>query len=314
MSSKREFVVRGLRLEADAVLSVELTPADGGGVPHWEPGSHIDIVVADGTSRQYSLCGEPGEGALRIAVLREPAGRGGSAWVHDRLRPGAVVSVGGPRNHFALRAARSYLFIAGGIGITPLLPMVSAADSAAADWRLHYFGRRLATMPFRDRLGPHGDRVLLHPAEQGGRPDAGSLLDGLDDRTLIYACGPARLMQALEATVVAHGCQDRFFTELFTAPEDETPREKGAFTVRLDRSGTELEVPAGRSALSVLTEAGFDILKDCEEGICGSCETRVLSGEVDHRDHILTPQERAANDCMMLCVSRAAGDRLVLDL
>ncbi|MFT4082372.1 MAG: PDR/VanB family oxidoreductase [Nocardioides sp.] len=314
MTSKRDYTVRGLRLEAEGVLSVELVPADGGMPPAWEPGAHIDVVVGDGTVRQYSLCGEPGDDALRVAVLREPAGRGGSHWIHDRLRPGDRVAVGGPRNHFALRPAPSYLFVAGGIGITPLLPMIRAVDGSGLDWRLHYYGRLTATMAFRGELAAYGDRVALHPAGPAVRPEPGTLLANVGEEALIYACGPARLVEALAGAATCRGCCGRFLTELFAAPEDQAPRERGAFTLRLERSGTEVEVPADRSALSVLTDAGVDILRDCEEGICGSCETRVLAGAVDHRDHVLTAQERAANDCMMLCVSRAAGARLVLDL
>jgi ferredoxin-NADP reductase len=314
MTSKHEYTVRGLRLEADGVLSVELVPADGTAPPPWRAGAHVDLVLGDLGSRQYSLCGPAGADALRVAVLREPAGRGGSAWVHDTLRPGHVLEIGGPRNHFELRAAPAYLFVAGGIGITPLLPMLAEAEASGADWALHYYGRSRARMAFRRDLEPYGDRVTLHPADEGPRADVDVLVKGAAPDALVYACGPLRLLDAVRAAAGAHGVEDRLLTELFAAPADDEEREEGAFTVHLEHTGLTLAVPADRSALDVVAEAGVEVLSDCREGICGSCETRVLAGEVDHRDHILTAQERAAHDCMMLCVSRAAGERLVLDL
>ncbi|MET7399670.1 PDR/VanB family oxidoreductase [Dactylosporangium sp. NPDC005572] len=314
MAAQLPFVVRALRLEADDVMSVELAPEDGRAVPAWTPGAHVDLVVGDGTTRQYSLCGDPGATVLRIAVLREQAGRGGSAWVHDRLRPGDRVRLGGPRNHFALEPAPEYLFVAGGIGITPLLPMLAQARARGVAWRLHYFGRARQRMAFLGELAPYGGRVRVHPSPEGSAPPLDGLVDGLPPGGLVYACGPQRLLDGLRAAMAAAGREDRLRTEHFAAPAGADQGERGAFTVRLERSGIEVRVPAGRSALDVLTEAGAEILSDCHEGICGSCETRVLSGAVDHRDHVLTPQERAAGDCMMPCVSRAAGDRLVLDL
>ncbi|MDI5938322.1 MULTISPECIES: PDR/VanB family oxidoreductase [unclassified Micromonospora] len=315
MSTELPFVVRALRLEAAGVLSVELVPADADApLPDWTPGAHVDLVVGDGSTRQYSLCGEPGAPWWRIAVLREPAGRGGSAWVHDHLRPGDRVRLRGPRNHFALEPAGSYLFVAGGIGITPLLPLLAEARRRGAVFRLHYFGRSRRGMAFLDELAPHGDRIRVHAADDGPRPELRDLLDGLPPDALVYACGPSRLLDGLRAATEAAGCPDRLRTELFSAPASEQPQPAGSFTVRLDRSGVDLTVPADRSALDVLLEAGVEIVNDCHEGICGSCETRVLAGAVDHRDHVLTAQERAAGDCLMVCVSRAAGDRLVLDL
>ncbi|MFC8846000.1 MULTISPECIES: PDR/VanB family oxidoreductase [unclassified Micromonospora] len=315
MPTELPFVIRALRLEAAGVLSVELIPQDARtAVPDWTPGAHVDLVVGDGSTRQYSLCGDPGAPWWRIAVLREPAGRGGSAWVHDQLRPGDRVRLRGPRNHFAWEPAAAYLFVAGGIGITPLLPLLAEARRRGAAAPLHYFGRSRRSMAFLDELAPYGDQARVHAADDGPRPELRELLDGLPPDALVYACGPSRLLDGLRAAMDEAGRLDRLRTERFTAPVSAQPQRVGSFTLRLERSGVELTVPADRSGLDVLLEAGVEIVNDCHEGICGSCETRVLAGAVDHRDHVLTAQERAAGDCMMVCVSRAAGDRLVLDL
>lgn len=309
------YVVRGLRLEGDEVLAVELEPADGGAVPAWEPGAHLVLTVGDGTRRQYSLCGSPGAAVLRVAVRREDPGRGGSRWVHDQLRPGDRVDVAGIRNHFELESAPEYVFVAGGIGITPFLPMLAAADAAGADWVLHYFGRSAGAMAFREELGTYGDRVRLHPAAEPGRPDAAEVVADPPVDALVYACGPERLLDAVGKAAADLGWEQRLRVEHFVAPADDSDQaEPGSFDVVLAETGTELHVPAGRSLLAVLADAGVDVVSDCEEGICGTCETRVLDGEVDHRDYVLTPQERAAGDCLMPCVSRAAGARLTLQL
>ena len=320
---KRAFIVRGLRLEAERILAVELAPVEGD-VPSWEPGAHLDLVVGDGTARQYSLCGRPGAPTLRIAVLHETAGRGGSRWVHETLRPGQVVRVGGPRNHFVLEPAARYLFVAGGVGITPILPMLGAASAAGADWELHYFGRSASAMAFLDELEVHGERVHLHPEDRtGSLPDATRLSSRMaapmgapmGEGGLMYLCGPAGMLDAMEKAAAEDGWGDRLRLERFAAPAgDGAAAPAGSFDVHLAVSGTDLHVPAERSLLEVLREAGVDMVSDCEEGICGSCETRVVSGEIEHRDHVLTPQERAAGECLMACVSRAAGSRLVLDL
>lgn len=315
MTEKLPYTVRGLRLEADGVLSVELVPADGVTHVEWAPGAHVDLTVGDGTTRQYSLCGRPSENSLRIATLRQEGGRGGSRWVHDELRPGQTVMLGGPRNHFAFSEARSYVFIAGGVGITPILPMLEHADEIGAEWQLHYFGRSRRTMAFLDRIKRHSERVHLYPGDEDARPEASDLVATLGPEALVYACGPERLLASVTETMVAHGAEERLRTELFSAPDaDENAPEPGSFDVELADSGMRLHVPADRSVLSVLAENGVDVVSDCEEGICGSCETRVLGGEIDHRDHILTTQEREAGDCMMVCVSRANCPVLTLAL
>jgi ferredoxin-NADP reductase len=300
--------------EADGVLSVGLEPEDGSPSPLWEPGAHVDVEVHDTSARQYSLCGRPGDRGLRIAVLRESGGRGGSEWFHGRVRPGDVLTLRGPRNHFRLEPAGGYLFVAGGIGITPMLPMIAEAEQRGADWRLAYFGRSRRSMAFLRELEPYGDRVLvLAKGEQHGQQLA-PLLAASPASHLVYVCGPSRLSDEVASLLALSGEEDRLRTEHFAAPVGAGTDESGAFTVHLERTGIDLTVPADRSVLDVLDEAGLDILSDCQEGICGSCETSVLAGDVDHRDFVLTTQEKKESTCMMVCVSRALSPRLVLDL
>jgi ferredoxin-NADP reductase len=296
---------------ADDVVAVELRHPEGRELPPWSPGAHVDVVLSPALTRQYSLCGDPGDrSAWRIAVRREPAGRGGSEHVHDRLTAGDLIQVSEPRNHFELLPAPRYLFIAGGIGITPILPMLAAAG---APWELHYAGRTAASMPFVSQLiADHGSRVTLYPEDERGRIDLDPLIGGLDPETLIYCCGPSGMLEAVEKCCARWpGRQLR--VERFT-PADRDTGTGTEFEVELARTGRTLLVPADRSLLDVVEDAGVSVLSSCREGTCGTCETTVLSGAVDHRDSLLTADERAANDTIFLCVSRAADRRLVLDL
>ncbi|SDO89554.1 Ferredoxin-NADP reductase [Klenkia soli] len=294
---------------ADGVVVLVLVDPDGGRLPDWTPGSHVDLVLPDGSTRQYSLCGDRWDAhAYRVGVLREPAGRGGSAWVHDELAVGDLVGVGGPRNQFRLVPAPRYLFLAGGIGITPLLPMVEAAHRLGADWRLVYGGRARSSMAFLDELARYGDRVTVWPQDERGLLPLGDLLTGTDAR--VYACGPAALLDAVEAT-----CPPGLLrTERFAAKAQGAPVRDLPFTVVLDRTGAEVVVTPQVSVLEAVRAAGVEVLSSCREGTCGTCETTVLAGDPDHRDSVLDEAERAAGDCMFVCVSRSRGDRLVLDL
>lgn len=297
---------------ADGVVVLDLRDPSGAGLPAWTPGAHIDVSPAEGVVRQYSLCGDPADRAVwRIAVLREPDGRGGSQAVHDKIQEGDLVDVGGPRNHFPLVAAPRYLFVAGGIGITPLLPMVAAATAAGADWRLHYGGRSRASMAFREELcSAYGGRVFVHPQDETGLLDLDAILADEPADTPVYCCGPEPLLRAVEQR-----CADRpLHVERFAPKEQGEPVRQESFEVELARAGRTLTVPPGRSILRVVEDAGIPLLWSCTEGTCGTCETAVLDGRVDHRDSLLTPEERAANDTMFICVSRAAGPRLILDL
>ncbi|WP_432253002.1 PDR/VanB family oxidoreductase [Streptomyces sp. HNM1019] len=317
---------------ASDVVALTLRHPAGRDLPDWAPGAHLDLVLDTGPTRQYSLCGDPADRASwRIAVLRAPAGRGGSAHVHDALTEGSTVRVRGPRNHFTLRPAARYLFIAGGIGITPLLPMTAAAEAAGADWRLLYGGRTRASMAFADELAArHGDKVCLVPQDEEGPLDllphltapvdpdtapAGSGTAPAGPGTLVYCCGPEPLLQAAEAA-----CRDwpegSLRTERFQPRDDGAGGEPGgrAFELVLNRSGLTLTVEPERSVLRTVEAAGVPVLYSCEEGTCGTCETDVVEGEVDHHDSVLTDEERASGETMMICVSRCRGPRLVLDL
>ncbi len=301
--------------ESAGVLAVELVDPDGLELPAWEPGAHLDLRLPGGLSRQYSLSGDPADRTCyRLGVLREEAGRGGSAYVHEALRPGHHVDVGGPRNHFQLEPAPAYVFIAGGIGITPILPMLAAATAAGASWTLLYGGRTAASMAFTDELAAYGDRVTLWPQDTHGLLDLDGLLGTPLRGTLVYSCGPEPLLTAVEQRMTGWPV-GALHLERFAAPVVERDlADEQSVEVVLAESGRSLFVPPHRSVLDVLLEEGVDVLHDCQEGICGSCEVKVIEGEVDHRDHVLTEPERLANGCMMVCVSRACGQRLVLGL
>ncbi|MFF9671688.1 PDR/VanB family oxidoreductase [Streptomyces eurythermus] len=301
--------------EADGVVSLDLRRADDAPLPAWTPGAHIDLVLAPDLVRQYSLCSSPEDTRVwRVAVLREEEGRGGSLHVHDKLSEGDQVRVRGPRNHFPLEGAEKYLFIAGGIGITPILPMLEQAERQGSAWQLVYGGRTLASMAFRDALlARYGERVRIRPEDAYGRLDLEALLGTPRPGTLVYCCGPAPLLEAVEER-----CADwpagALHVERFTPREPEAPLRGGAFEVELAQTGITVSVPPDKSVLQAVEEAGVQILSSCREGTCGTCETTVLEGTVDHRDSLLTPAEQEAHDTMMICVSRAACPRLVLDL
>lgn len=303
--------VTAVRAEADRVAALEL--AGAGPLPAWEPGAHIDLVLPSGRVRQYSLCGDPSAPAYRIAVLHEPDGRGGSAEVHS-LKEGAAVAIRGPRNHFRLVDAPSYLFVAGGIGIAPFVPMVAELERRGADWRLVYRGQSSAAMAFaRSLTAAYPDRVVLSPADASPRPDLEALLRAAPPRTAVYCCGPASMLAAVEAlmpTACPHG---RLHVERFAARERETGPDT-PFEAELRASRTVVRVPADRTLLAALQDVDPTLDFSCEDGVCGSCETRVLDGVPDHRDDILSGEDRARRDVIYPCVSRARGSRIVLDL
>ncbi|NEB73724.1 oxidoreductase [Streptomyces sp. SID14478] len=304
-------LVRRMTWEADGVLSVELTHPDGKPLPGWAPGAHVDVHVG-GQIRQYSLCGDPAAtGTYRIGVLNEPSSRGGSRHVHTALRPGQSVTVSEPRNHFALEEAAAYVFVAGGIGVTPLLAMAREAARRGVDWRMTYGGRGRASMAFTDELAALGGEVTLVPQDELGHIDLAATLAELPEGALVYCCGPEPLLAAVEAVCPA----ERLRVERFAAPVVERAADDGEFEVECRASGLRLTVGPDSSILEAAERAGLDVAHSCRDGICGSCETRVLDGAPDHRDFLLSDAERAAGTSMMICVSRcAAGSRLVLDL
>ncbi|MFI7128071.1 PDR/VanB family oxidoreductase [Nonomuraea sp. NPDC050153] len=307
--------VEQLRRAADGVLSVTLADPEGGLLPAWEPGAHIDLEFP-GLVRQYSLCGDPADRfTYRVAVLREPNSRGGSALVHDELRPGDLVEVGGPRNHFALIPAERYLFIAGGIGITPILPMIAAVEAGGAEWRLVYGGRRRATMAFLDELAAYGDKVQVVVEADDGPLDLATLLGTPREGTAVYCCGPEGLLDAVERRCAGGWPEETLHLERFKAKVfDVDPSAERAFEVVCARSEITVPVPADRPIVDCLDEAGLAVPTACREGICGSCEVKILDGVAEHRDSLLSHAEQEAGRTLMVCVSRSRSDRLVLDL
>jgi ferredoxin-NADP reductase len=307
-----ELVVDRRETAADGVLLLTLRHPLGEPLPAWEPGAHVDVALGPGLERQYSLCGDPADRARwRIAVLREKDGRGGSAYVHGRLRAGDEVRVRGPRNTFRLERAPRYRFVAGGIGITPILPMLAAAEEAGAEWTLLYGGRTRAGMAFTEELARYGGRVAIVPEDESGLLDLASVLDDVPPGTLVYCCGPGPLLDAVEERCPAGSLR----VERFRPKEAGARAPAGAgFEVILARSGRTVAVPPGVSVLDAVRDAGVEVLYSCAEGTCGTCETEVVEGEPDHRDSVLTEEERAAGETMLICVSRCRGRRLVLDL
>lgn len=308
---ERDTVVAAIMPAADGVVLIELAHPFGLALPAWQPGAHIDVLLPVG-ERQYSLMGKS-EPTWTIGVLREVAGRGGSHWLHDTLAVGDTLRVRGPRNHFAFEpiGGTSYLFIAGGIGITPLSSMVAVASAAGVDHMLAYAGRSRSTMALVDELvAAHPGRVAVYAGDEGARIDIERLIASVSDDTVIYCCGPSSLIEAVEAAA-----SDRpLHLERFEARHVGEPVLHEAFEVELADTGLTLKVPPERSILDVVEDAGVLVLSSCREGTCGTCETHVIQGEVDHRDSILSPAEQASNAVMYICVSRAACSRLVLEL
>ncbi|HEV3381445.1 MAG TPA: PDR/VanB family oxidoreductase [Trebonia sp.] len=344
----RAMVVADRGQECDEVVSLRLAAPGGGTLKRWHPGAHVQVELPSGKIRHYSLNGDPADRlTYRIAVRRLTSGGGGSAEIHDVLVPGTELRVAGPFNAFPFAAEPSVLFIAGGIGITPILPMAQKAAALGLDWRLVYTGRSRATMPFLaevgsldrtgrldrtghldrtgrlDRTGQfHGAgpeertarRVEILTDEETGRPDPAELIGRAPAAAVVYACGPPSLLAGVRGAAnaaVSAGTLRGLAYERFTAPPIVDGRP---FEVELSRSGTVLPVAADQSLLSVLRARDPATPYSCQQGFCGTCRQRVLSGEVDHRDLRLGGGEHAASD-MLVCVSRAPeGERLVLDL
>lgn len=317
MSEEHELdlVVTSHREIADQVAQLVLQRPDGGELPEWTPGAHLDLIMEPELVRQYSLCGEPTDlTRYKIAVLREPNSRGGSRYVHDHLSDGAVVHMRGPRNHFELDPSPRYLFIGGGIGVTPLVPMVARAVADGADVRIEYGGRSRGSMAYLHELeSEYPDRLTVHPQDEVGMIDLDSVLKVPQPDTLIYCCGPEALLQAVEERCSAWP-EGALHLERFSPKTFGDPVRSGSFEVVLERTGKTVTVPPDKSVLEMLDEAGVFTVSSCQEGTCGTCEAVVLDGEVDHRDSLLSPAEQAANEVMYPCVSRAKSARLVLDL
>lgn len=303
------------------IVGLRLAAPDGATLPSWTPGAHIDIECGDtGLSRQYSLCGDPADRQQwEVAVQHDAHSRGGSSWIHRAAREGAVLRVRGPRNHFHMDedGGGRLLLIAGGIGITPIMAMAARARALGRDYRLHYSGstcERMAYLPALQQA--HGQRLVLHVSSEGGRCDFGALLARPEADTRIYACGPQRMLDALQQAVDAAAWPGGALrVEHFenNAPKLD-PAHEHAFEIELRTAGLTLQVPADRTVLEVLHASNIDVQSDCEEGLCGTCEVGVVSGDIDHRDSVLSPAERQRGERMMSCCSRARTGRLVLDL
>jgi ferredoxin-NADP reductase len=313
-SSQVKLIVTAKTRAADEVVALTLAHPDGRRLPDWTPGSHVDVVLPSGINRQYSLCGDRWDAhSYRIAVLHETEGRGGSAYIHEQLEVGAMVALGGPRNNFPLVPSEKYLFIAGGIGITPMLPMIQQADMLGADWGLLYLGRSRSAMAFIDELAAYGERVTVMPKDESGPYQLQEFIADPGADTKVYVCGPQRLLAAVE-----RHCADwpagLLRLEHFAAKAQGAPARDTAFEVELARVGLSVTVSPDVSVVDALQTAGVNVLTSCREGTCGTCEVTVLAGEPDHRDSILGDSDRAAGHCMFPCVSRSCSDRLVLDL
>lgn len=313
-----DVTVAKMDVQAEGVIAVEFKRSDGLPFEEWDAGSHIDVELGNGLTRQYSLCSSPEtKDILRIAVLNEPESRGGSRYVHESLTPGVRLKISHPRNNFPLIASRKYLFIAGGIGITPILPMIEIAEKEGREWRLVYLGKSRRTMAFADELlARYGDqKVTVSASDERGRFDLAGLLALPRAHMLVYACGPAYLLNDVEGYCmgwppgVLH--LERFSTEGLTVGGSAEP-----FEVELRQSNKVVTVSPSMSVLDAVESVGVRVLSSCKAGLCGTCETKVISGEIDHRDAVLTLSDRDAGNVMMVCVSRAAAgcSRLILDL
>lgn len=302
---------------SEDVARVRLEEPHGERVPFWTPGAHVEIVLPvsedESLSRHYSLCGDRYDPhAYEIAVLREPSSRGGSEYVHADLNVGDVVAVGTPRNNFGLTQAKRIEFIAGGIGITPIMTMIASAETLGIEWRLHYGGRTRSSMAFLDELEQYGDKVVIWPQDEHGHIDFSFLKESVDGGR-VYCCGPEPLLNAVRGA--SEGWPDwavRF--ERFVPTVQPPPARTEPFTVELARSKKTVVVDNQKTVLSALSDVGASVLASCMEGICGTCEVAVVCGKVDHRDSLLNDDEREKNDRMFVCVSRSVSDKLVLDL
>ena len=320
-ATMNELLARVVRktVEADGVCSFELAAAAGAELPAFTAGAHIDVHLAPGLVRQYSLCNDPAERhRWRIAVLREPASRGGSIGMHERIATGDTLHVSAPRNLFKLHPAGPGLLLAGGIGITPLLAMAQALHREGREFALHYCARSATRMAFRSEIqaAAFASHVSFHAddGEAAQRLDIEAVLRRVTSDTHLYVCGPGGFM----AHVLSHAQRlgwpdDRLHREYFAAGALDTATD-GVFELQLARSGKRCTVPADKTVLEVLLAQGVDVPSSCEAGVCGTCLTRVLAGTPEHRDSFLTDDERRANDQFTPCCSRSHTPMLVLDL
>jgi vanillate O-demethylase ferredoxin subunit len=317
VASTLDLRVHSIGYLAETIRSFELRSPDGTALPAFAPGAHIDIAMPGDISRSYSLTNSSKlSDRYLIAINRDINSRGGSAFMCETLRVGEMVKVSAPRNSFPLaeQSPRS-LFIAGGIGITPILSMIARLEELGRSWQLHYAVRDRAHAAFLDRLAgydPAGsDRVHVHiDAEAGWLLDVAAVVSAQRPDTELYCCGPTPMIDAFKAANKSRD-PDRMHVEHFAGSAE---KPTGEFKVILARRKQEFTIPAGRTIIEVLMEAGIRVAYSCREGVCGTCETRVLEGIPDHKDKVLSPREQASNTVIMICCSGAKSDRLVLDL
>jgi ferredoxin-NADP reductase len=311
--------VHTLRFEAEDTISVELRPAVAGEFPPFTPGSHIDLHLPNGLERSYSLCNSADERhRYVVGVLKDRASRGGSRCVHEQLRIGMPIVISVPRNNFPLQEAAAHtVLVAGGIGITPLLSMARRLRDLGRSFELLYFARSRRSAAFLDALKAMEVTMHLHfDDEQGGPPDLRALLAARPPAAdlHLYGCGPTPMLDAFEKFSAELG-HENAHVERFAAVEHRPAEDaRTSFVVELARSNKSFTVVPGKSILDTLIDGGIAVDHSCCEGVCGSCETRVLAGEPDHRDSILSTKERATNKVMMLCVSGCKSPSLTLDL
>ena len=302
---------------AESVLLIELARPEGGTLPAWAPGAHIELDLAGQWKRQYSLCGDPADlSRWQIAVLEEPDSRGGSRHIHRQLACGDEIVVRDPVNRFEFVEAPRYLFIGGGIGITPLIPMMATAEQAGADWSLVYGGRSLDSMSFVDSLREtYRDNVRIVPQDRDGFLDIEQLLSRRRTGEHVYCCGPDGLLNAVEAAYNKRGFpEDELHMERFRGTSNSLDDDDQPFLVTIASTGEQIKIGPQCSILGALSKSGYEVESSCEEGTCGSCEVGVLDGVPDHRDSVLSKNEREAGDTIIVCVSRSAGNTLTLDL
>lgn len=306
--------------EAHGICGFELRRPDRTPLPGFSAGAHIDVHLPGGFVRQYSLCGSPAcRDRYEIAVLRDGQGRGGSMAIHDEVRQGDLIRIGAPRNQFPLdEEADRHLLLAGGIGVTPILSMAEHLSGAGNAFEMHYCTRSSERTAFVERLEgcAYRDRLQFHfdDADPDQAFDLAAVIAGAPAQTHLYVCGPRGFMEAVLAEARAQGWDERrLHYEFFSG----TPRDAAAdtpFTVRIASSGASVDVPPGCTVVEALARHGVEVLTSCEQGICGTCRTRVLQGQPDHRDTYLTDDEKAAGEYFMPCCSRAQSRILVLDL
>lgn len=319
-ASTERLLVRQARWVAHDVVELRLTRPAGGALPAWEPGAHVELTLPSGLRRAYSLCGDMADTETwTVAVHRVPEGRGGSREIHETALVGRELEVRGPVNRFPLLPAEGYLLLAGGIGVTPLLPMARELTARGLPWRLILGARDRSRLVYAEELvALGGDRVLLVPQDEAGLPDLAAELAATPPTHAVYACGPQPMLDAVTTLCRTTAPARALHLERFTAGDDTIPDQLGApsgeFEVVLNRSGLRLTVPADRSVLDVVREKLPDVPYSCEEGYCGTCETPVTAGLPDHRDTVIEPSERPTATTMMICVSRCDSPVLELDL